>query len=186
LQSISQKIRIYFFIFLSLLPLNCYAQQAYLSDDDVSAIFVSGGYGALFGAAMGAAFIPFMDNSPMQNLRFVAGGASIGFMLGSAYGFYNLANANRNSYFNYNANPDDDGNSYYSMPPTMPTQGKNNVQTPSNLRLVAARGDAAAPAKKAPVVGALFMGDGQNINMAVPYFWVSDKKVSVLLAYLTF
>ncbi len=165
-----------------LLTFNCflsqytYAQQAYVSDDEVSSIFVSGGYGALFGAAMGAALLPFMNSSPTQNLRIVAGGASIGFMVGSAYGFYSLANASKNSYFNYN-NQDDDTNFYYSMPPSMPTHGnnlKNNKVKPG------------LDVNKTPVVGALFMGDGKNIDLAVPYFWVADNKVSIMLAYLTF
>ena len=158
---------------------NAYAQQAYVAEDDVSAVFISGGYGALFGAAMGAAILPFMNASATQNLRIVAGGASIGFMVGSAYGFYSLANAKRNSYFNYNTpSQDEDNYNYYSMPPTMPTQG-------NNIRSHKTKPDF-NDEKKTPLVGALFMGDGKNIDMAIPYFWVDDKKVSILLAYLTF
>lgn len=173
--------RFYFILLCALNPFYAYAQQAYVNDDDVSTIFVSGGYGALFGAAMGAAMLPFMNNSATQNLRIVAGGASLGFMLGSAYGFYSLANSKRNSYFNYNnPMPDDDG-TYYSMPPTMPTQG-NNIKSNSN------KSDYSGKASSnTPLIGALFMGDGKNINLGVPFFWItSDKQVSVLLAAVTF
>lgn len=171
------KFLVIFFVYLSLMPQVGYSQQAYVGEEDISNVFVSGGYGALFGAAMGAAALPFLNGSPMENLRIVAGGASIGFVAGSIYGFYSLANASKNSYFNYSS-PEDE-NSYYSMPPTVPTQGRNNIKNnqikKENL-----------PEYKAPLVGALFMGNGNKIDFAIPYFWIGDKKISLMLAYLTF
>lgn len=173
-----KRIKILLMTILCSIPFHAYSQQSsYVADEDVSSIFYSGGYGALFGGAMGVATLPFMNGSPMQNLRIVAGGASIGFMLGSAYGFYALANANKNSYFNYNINEDEDAGTYYSMPPTYPTQGKVLKKKDQNVALIKA---------KTPSVGALFMGDGKNIDMAFPYFWIQDRQISFLLADITF
>ena len=50
-------------------------------------LFVTAGYGTAFGAAFGAALLSFQPN-PSQNLRFVAIGASIGFIGGSLLGSY--------------------------------------------------------------------------------------------------
>ncbi|MES2613794.1 MAG: hypothetical protein V4591_00070 [Bdellovibrionota bacterium] len=176
------KIKLYFYLLLALSPLNAYAQQAaYVGDDDVSNVFISGGYGALFGAATGAAMLPFINGSASQNIRIVAGGASIGFMVGSVYGFYSLAKSNKNSYFNYNINQDDDNSYYYSMPATLPTQGNNkkNHRQKQNIQNINEE-------RMTPIVGALFMGDKNKVDMAIPYFWIQDKQVNVMLAYLTF
>lgn len=149
-----------------------------MADYEVGAVFASGGYGALFGAAMGAAALPFMNGSPIQNLRTVAGGASIGFMIGSAYGFYSVINSNRNSFFNYNINPEDENGNYYSMPPTLPTHGNHKKKNESAEEIAKTQG---------PLIGALFMGDIKDIDVGMPYFSIStDKQVSFMLAYLTF
>lgn len=50
-------------------------------------LFVTAGYGTAFGAAFGAALLSFQAK-PDQNLRFVAIGASIGFIGGSLIGSY--------------------------------------------------------------------------------------------------
>lgn len=50
-------------------------------------LFVSAGYGTAFGAAFGAALLSFQPK-PDQNLRFVAIGASVGFIGGSLLGSY--------------------------------------------------------------------------------------------------
>ncbi len=49
------------------------AQQAFTSEDDMRDIFIAGGYGALFGATMGTAILPFLSGSPISNIRVVAG-----------------------------------------------------------------------------------------------------------------
>ena len=50
-------------------------------------LFVTAGYCTAFGAALGTAFLAFTSN-PAENLRFVAVGASLGFIGGSALGSY--------------------------------------------------------------------------------------------------
>ena len=50
-------------------------------------LFVTAGYCTAFGAAIGAAFLSF-TNYPTQNLEYVAVGASLGFLGGSALGSY--------------------------------------------------------------------------------------------------
>lgn len=49
--------------------------------------FATAGYGTAFGAALGAATLPFQGN-PEKHLRSVAIGASIGFFSGSLLGSY--------------------------------------------------------------------------------------------------
>ncbi len=50
-------------------------------------LFVTAGYGTAFGAAFGAALLSFQPK-PDQNLRFIAIGASVGFIGGSLLGSY--------------------------------------------------------------------------------------------------
>ncbi len=50
-------------------------------------LFVTSGYGAAFGAAFGAALLSFQPK-PDKNLRYIAVGASIGFIAGSLMGTY--------------------------------------------------------------------------------------------------
>lgn len=49
--------------------------------------FTTAGYGTAFGAALGAATLPFKSN-PEKHLRSVAIGASLGFISGSLLGSY--------------------------------------------------------------------------------------------------
>jgi hypothetical protein len=154
--------------------LNAFAQNASVSEEDVASVFSSGGYGALFGGAMGAAILPFINKSPTENIRLIAGGASIGFMIGTFFGFYNLSNNRNNSYFNYNnLNQDEDNydnNYYYSMPPTYPTEGLNSQPNSENQ----------------PMIGALFMKKGSQMGFSIPDFWIGEKSVGLFLADLDF
>ncbi len=161
--------------------LNVYAQQAFVNDDEMSGIFLTGGYGALFGGAMGAALLPFINAPTGQNIRMVAGGASLGFMIGTLYGFYSLADARKNSYFNYgNSSDDEDENIYYAMPPTIMNEGKNNLKINKKPNYIH------KSISNEKLVGALLMGDGKNINLGIPCFWVGRKEISVMLAAVTF
>lgn len=150
-------------------------QQAYSGEDNMRDIFVSGGYGALFGATMGTAILPFLSGSPINNLRVVAGGASIGFMMGSAYGLYNASKLQNNSYFNYV--PENDDNYFYSMPPTMPGQGYvSPKKQEENI----------AKKRGLPRAGALVVGEGSNIGFAFPVFWIGQNQFGLVLASLRF
>lgn len=154
------------------------AQQAFTSEDDMRDIFIAGGYGALFGATMGTAILPFLSGSPISNIRVVAGGASIGFMIGSAFGLYNVSKIQTNSYFNYT--PENDENYYYSMPPIIPGQGKT---TPSKKEKDE---QAIARKKEIPRVGALIVGEGKDLHIGFPAFWVGQNEVGIVLASIKF
>lgn len=163
----------YFYLFFSalcaFLPVSSKAQQVFSSENDMQTVFVSGGYGALFGAAMGAAVLPFINNSPLQNLRIVAGGASLGFMVGSVFGFYNVAKSNRGSYFNYNPEPDEN-NFYYSMPPTYPNEGQMKDSAPVHFAALSKkeiRTHMETPKKLVP--NAFLTWDGTNPNPHVMF-----------------
>jgi hypothetical protein len=165
------KLKLYLIIAL-LLNTSTLAQQAYTNEEDMRDIFFTGGYGALFGATMGTALLPFLSDSPLNNLRVIAGGASIGFMMGSAYGIYNLSHAKRNSYFNYT--PENDDTYFYSMPPFTPHQGKLPVK--KNL----------VQKKTLPRTGALIVGEGPSFGLAFPAFWITRNQIEVMVAALKF
>ncbi len=50
-------------------------------------LFITAGYCAAFGAALGTAFLAFKDD-PSANLQYIAMGASLGFIGGSVLGTY--------------------------------------------------------------------------------------------------
>jgi hypothetical protein len=94
----SQKIAI-FIVVASSLFLSSLAQaqnRVALRSDDFREVTVTAAYATAFGAAGGAALLAFVPGSPIDNLRIVAGGASIGFLVGSALGFYNATQAAAN------------------------------------------------------------------------------------------
>ncbi|MFW7377882.1 MAG: hypothetical protein ACOH5I_03620 [Oligoflexus sp.] len=61
--------------------------QSFSTQERFQDMFVTAGYGTAFGAAMGAALLSFQDE-PDQSLRYVAVGASLGFIGGSLLGSY--------------------------------------------------------------------------------------------------
>ena len=75
------------FILLSLITASSSYSQVVTTEQRFQDLFVTAGYGTAFGAAMGAAVLSF-QNQPEENLRFVAIGASIGFITGSIFGSY--------------------------------------------------------------------------------------------------
>lgn len=64
--------------------------QALVSSEHFQELFTTAGYSALFGAALGTAILPFVPENSLSNLRVIAGGASIGFVLGSVMALYSL------------------------------------------------------------------------------------------------
>lgn len=64
--------------------------QALVGPEQYQELFVSAGYSALFGAALGAAILPFVPSNSLSNLRIISGGASLGFVAGSVMALYNM------------------------------------------------------------------------------------------------
>lgn len=63
------------------------AVQGQSTEERFQDLFVTAGYCTAFGAALGTAFLAWTDN-PTENLRYVAVGASLGFIGGSILGTY--------------------------------------------------------------------------------------------------
>lgn len=61
--------------------------QMITTEERFQDLFVTAGYGAAFGAAFGAALLSFQPK-PEENLKYVAIGASVGFIAGSLVGTY--------------------------------------------------------------------------------------------------
>ncbi len=61
--------------------------QMITTEERFQDLFVTAGYGAAFGAAFGAALLSF-QTKPEKNLKYVAVGASVGFIAGSLMGTY--------------------------------------------------------------------------------------------------
>lgn len=61
--------------------------QMITTEERFQDLFVTAGYGAAFGAAFGAALLSFQPK-PEKNLKYVAIGASVGFIAGSIMGTY--------------------------------------------------------------------------------------------------
>lgn len=71
---------------LGALSVPCQAQVV-STEERFQDLFVTAGYGTAFGAAFGAALLSFTAK-PQENLRFIALGASVGFIGGSLLGSY--------------------------------------------------------------------------------------------------
>ncbi len=61
--------------------------QVISTEERFQDLFISAGYGTLYGAALGAALLSF-QTEPANNLKLVALGASVGFITGSLLGSY--------------------------------------------------------------------------------------------------
>jgi len=89
----------------SLISISASAEQrATVRSDDMRDVLMTAGYASVFGAASGVALLPFLSGGVSSNLRIVAGGASIGFLAGSAFGFYNMTTQSRAYSDNYDYN----------------------------------------------------------------------------------
>ncbi len=122
-----------FIIFNWFFILKLYAQDAYINEDDAHNIFISGGYGAAFGGAVGLSLLPFTHKTIGGDFQIIAGGASIGFIVGSLYGFYSTYQKKSQNVFNYpqdgsSDKEEKDENTLFSETPMEQIEGKNNEE----------------------------------------------------------
>lgn len=61
--------------------------QVITTEEKFQDLFISAGYGTVYGAALGAALLSF-QSEPENNLKLIALGASVGFITGSLLGSY--------------------------------------------------------------------------------------------------
>ena len=140
------------------------AQNSLQSEDNFREVFMTAGYSAAFGAAMGAALLPFFPDSPLNNLRYVAGGASLGFIFGSAFAFYNIAQNNRANSF---PSDQDDGYGPYDNGP--------------------GQGYGVAPLKEEPLpTGALIVGRSTKFAIAMPAIRLGKSQAEMNLFHIEF
>lgn len=138
-----------------LLHSQAFAQNQH-AEDTFREVFVTAGLSAAFGAAAGAALLPFFPESPMDNLRFVAGGASLGFLGGSVFAFYNLSQ--RGTYT-----------------PAYPARQNDESQEP----------DYYAESEPIPQ-GSLIGGAGKNVALRIPTVIWNGQQTSVHLLHWKF
>ena len=105
-----------------------------------------------------------MSSSPVRNVRVIAGGASIGFVLGSLFGFYTVGNNYRSSYYEY----DDNSQDYF---------GKNEKHD---------RDLKQNPTEKGIVVGSLLNKSENRFSVGIPVFWWDNKTVALNLLNYNF
>jgi hypothetical protein len=72
---------------IAFMTINAETAKAQATEERFQDLFVTAGYCAAFGAALGTAMLAFTEN-PSENLRYVATGASLGFIGGSVLGTY--------------------------------------------------------------------------------------------------
>ena len=92
------------FILVILLCFSTTYQEFSLSDttpgvsDKIYQSFLTATYSGAFGAVLGVAILPFLSTPPSENLRYVAIGASVGFLVGTIIG---IIDANSKSSFSF-------------------------------------------------------------------------------------
>ena len=131
------------------------------AEDDVRVMLNTAGYSAIFGAAMGAALLPFVPNPGFSSLRYVAAGASVGFFIGSGIALYRIANPDGNHTF---APEPADQDSYEDG-------GYSEWHRKSQVSPAAPDANQVAPLHQ----GALFVSDGTRASVSVPAFAIGKE-----------
>jgi hypothetical protein len=159
-------------VFCSIFAPNAYAEQRVSArSDDMREVLMTAGYSSLFGAAAGVALLPFLPGGFTGNLRVVAGGASVGFLAGSAFGFYSLSTQSRSYTDNYDYNPPNDET--YSM------DIERNGEPMSSLPAPTCR-------KKDVPANALVVGCGSQLSLNWPKPLLAPVGVAIPIVSVRF
>lgn len=100
------------------LLLNSGAAKAQSTEEKFQDLFITAGYCTAFGAAVGTAFLAWTED-PTANLRYVAMGASLGFLGGSVLGSYIIFAPGLTD----NSGPGEPGGSLLARHTPLPRQG---------------------------------------------------------------
>ncbi len=156
-------------------------QRVAVHSDDLRDVFVTAGYAAAFGAATGVALLPFLPGNVSDNMRVVAGGASVGFLLGSALSLYNVSagvhtglngrNGRGNSR-NLEALPDDE--TTYGLYDSRGTNSGDNEPL------------GALPSNCKQPFGSLVVGCGNRLSLSWPDVAIAPKSLTVSLLHIRF
>ncbi|MEY2987634.1 MAG: hypothetical protein RJB13_1155 [Pseudomonadota bacterium] len=105
----NKPLKLFILLSLTVFTKNQAQAQAIVGTEQFHEIFATAGYSAVFGAAIGTAMLPFIPQNTVSNLRVVSGGASIGFVLGSALALYSLRRPVAQAYGMPYSQPQDQG-----------------------------------------------------------------------------
>jgi drug/metabolite transporter (DMT)-like permease len=94
------------------------AAKAQSTEEKFQDLFITAGYCTAFGAAVGTAFLAWTED-PTANLRYVAMGASLGFLGGSVLGSYIIFAPGLTD----NSRPGEPGGSLLAHHASLPRQG---------------------------------------------------------------
>jgi drug/metabolite transporter (DMT)-like permease len=113
------------------------AAQAQSTEEKFQDLFITAGYCTAFGAAVGTAFLAWTED-PTANLRYVAMGASLGFLGGSVLGSYIIFAPGLTD----NSQPGEPGGSLLARQASLPRQGLvvNPVYNVDTKRLASVAG----------------------------------------------
>jgi hypothetical protein len=133
------------------------------AEDTFREVFVTAGYSSAFGALAGLAMLPLWPGKPMDNMRFVTWGASVGFLGGSLYAFYSMNNRNSQRFYMTPSEPADDYG--YGPSSTDPSLGMLKEPLPE---------------------GALVVGNGQRLGLRIPAFAIGTDTYEMRVLSMNF
>jgi hypothetical protein len=137
--------------------------QGLAADDEVRAVINTAGYSAVFGAAMGAALLPFIPDPGLSSLRYIAGGASIGFFVGSGVALYRLSN------------PDGNLNNSHVEPNDGDFVEDNGYSNNEIQKLKFEISQTTKAEREAVPQGSLLVGNKSNVAISMPAFAVGKN-----------
>jgi hypothetical protein len=158
----------------SLAPGHAAAQGLAANDPQMHQLFTTAGYSAAFGAAMGAALLPFLPSPGLDSLRYIAAGASVGFFVGSGVALYRMNSATHSQdSFEIQEGDVDDTESY----------GWKD----SNCQVIEQCESLRQPIHREPMPqGSLIVGNGGHFEFSVPAFAAGPKFALVSLIDVRF